>query len=564
VYRTLRTQIADLIHQAIENAQAKGELPPFEIPPLPVERGRRPEHGDYSSSVCMKLAQDAQASPREIAAKVVGHLPPTPFVGKAEVAGPGYINITLDHSWLAAQLRDILAAKENWGNTDVGKGRRVQVEFVSANPTGPLTIGSARNAVIGDALASVLEAGGYEVEREYYVNDAGSQVRKFGESLYARYAQALGRDEPFPEDGYQGQYVVEMGQRMAREHGDRYLNVTRREAVQALGAEGIARVLEGVRRDLADMGVEFDTWFHEKSLYDSGLFDQVLGMVREKGYLVERDGAAWFTFPGLADDAVVIRSAKVIPEPSERPTYFASDIAYVWNKLVERGFDKAIYVWGADHHGDVPRVKAAAQALGLDPERVVIILYQMVHLTRSGEDVRMSKRTGEFVTLRELLDEVGPDPIRFFLLTRTVDATVDFDLDLAVERSDKNPVYYVQYAHARIASILRHAREQGWKLDEPADPALLRHPGELALIRKMLELPEVIEQAATKMNTHLLPFYAQELAATFHAFYRDCRVVSSEPSDADLTRARLELVQGVKAVLARVLHLMGMGAPERM
>ena len=558
----IRNQVAALIATGLRAAQEEGTLPEFKMPAIVIERPRRSEHGDYASPVCLQLAREAHMPPREIAARLVERLPPAPFVGKVEVAGPGYINIALDASWLAAQVETILTAGERWGNVDIGQGQRVQVEFVSANPTGPITVGSTRNAVIGDTLANVLAAAGYEVEREYYVNDAGSQVRKFGESIYARYAQALGRDEPFPEDGYHGHYVVELGQQMAQQYGDRYLNLPRREAVRVLGTEGIARMIEEIRQDLAALRVEFDTWFHERSLYESGLFDHVLQMLREKGYIIERDDAVWFTSPDLEAGAVIIRSPKIIPEPDERPTYFASDIAYVWNKLVERGFDRAIYVWGADHHGDVPRVKAAAKALGLDPERVVIIIYQMVNLKRGGEDVRMSKRTGEFVTLRELLDEVGPDPIRFMLLTRTVDATIDFDLDLAVEQSEKNPVYYVQYAHARIASILRYAADLGWDLDASGNVSLLTHPSELALIRKMLELPEVVALAATQLAPHHLTFYAQDLAAVFHAFYRDCRVVASE--EPERTQARLMLAQAAKLTLARALGLLGVTAPERM
>jgi len=558
----IRNQVAALIATGLRAAQEEGTLPEFKMPAIVIERPRRSEHGDYASPVCLQLAREAHMPPREIAARLVERLPPAPFVGKVEVAGPGYINIALDASWLAAQVETILTAGERWGNVDIGQGQRVQVEFVSANPTGPITVGSTRNAVIGDTLANVLAAAGYEVEREYYVNDAGSQVRKFGESIYARYAQALGRDEPFPEDGYHGHYVVELGQQMAQQYGDRYLNLPRREAVRVLGTEGIARMIEEIRQDLAALRVEFDTWFHERSLYESGLFDRVLQMLREKGYIIERDDAVWFTSPDLEAGAVIIRSPKIIPEPDERPTYFASDIAYVWNKLVERGFDRAIYVWGADHHGDVPRVKAAAKALGLDPERVVIIIYQMVNLKRGGEDVRMSKRTGEFVTLRELLDEVGPDPIRFMLLTRTVDATIDFDLDLAVEQSEKNPVYYVQYAHARIASILRYAADLGWDLDASGNVSLLTHPSELALIRKMLELPEVVALAATQLAPHHLTFYAQDLAAVFHAFYRDCRVVASE--EPERTQARLMLAQAAKLTLARALGLLGVTAPERM
>ena len=555
-------QVAALIGAGLRKAQDEGALPAFEVPDIVVERPRQAEHGDYASPVCLRLAKEARMSPRDIATRVVEHIPPAPFVSEVEVAAPGYINVTLDASWLAALVREILNSGREWSNVNVGRGSRQQVEFVSANPTGPITIASARNAVIGDTLANVLEVAGFQVEREYYVNDAGSQVRKFGESVFARYAQALGQEVPFPEDGYHGYYIVEMGQQIAEEYGDRYLNAGHREAVRALGAEGIARVIDGVRDDLADLGVEFDTWFHEKSLHESGLLDQILAMVREKGYIVERDGAVWFTSPDLEADAVVIRSPKIIAEPDERPTYFASDIAYMWNKLVERGFEKAIYVWGADHHGDVPRVKAAAKALELDPGRVAIILYQMVNLKRGDEDVRMSKRAGEFVTLRELLDEVGPDPIRFMLLTCTVDSTIDFDLDLAVEQSDKNPVYYVQYAHARIASVLRYAAELGWDLDAPGDLSLLRHDSELALIRKMLELPEIVAQAAVQMAPHHLTFYAQELAAAFHAFYRDCRVVDAE--EPALTQARLMLVQAARLQLARALELLGVTTPERM
>ena len=558
----IRDQVAALISAGLQAAQNEGALPEFEAPEIIVERPRQAAHGDYASPVCLRLKREARMSPREIAVRVVEHIPPAPFAGQVTVAGPGYINVTLDAGWLAAQVREILTAGEHWGTVNVGQGSREQVEFVSANPTGPITIASARNAVIGDTLSNVLAAAGFEVEREYYVNDAGSQVHKFGQSVFARYAQALGQDEPFPEDGYHGHYVVEMGQQIAQQHGDRYLTMERKEAVRALGAEGIACVIEGVREDLAALGVEFDTWFHERSLYESGLFDRVLQMVRDKGYIVEREDAVWFTSPDLDADAVVIRSPKVIPEPDERPTYFASDIAYAWNKLVERGFDRAIYVWGADHHGDVPRVKAAARALGLDPERAVIILYQMVNLKRGGEDVRMSKRTGEFVTLRELLDEVGPDPIRFMLLTCTVDATIDFDLDLAVEQSEKNPVYYVQYAHARIASVLRYAADLGWDPDTSGDVSLVTHESELALIRKMLELPEVVAQAATQMAPHHLTFYAQDLAATFHAFYRDCRVVDSEAPEQ--TQARLMLAQAARLTLARALELLGVTAPERM
>jgi arginyl-tRNA synthetase len=564
VNRTLRDQIAELIEQGLRAAQDAGDLPPFDVPSPQLERSRHSEHGHYGSSTCLKLAREARMNPLEIARRLIAHLPSAPFIDRVEAVPPGYVNFWVDEGWLTQQVTAILSQGEGFGNLQLDQPSRVQVEFVSANPTGPLHVGSARNAILGDALASVLQAAGHQVEREYYVNDAGSQVRVFGESVFARYAQALGREASFPENGYQGAYVTDLGQRLAAEAGTRYLETERRTAVREIADWAMAHMLQRIEADLADLGVHLDTWRHERSFYEEGLFDQVLGMLRERGCITEYDDAVWFRHPELDKDAVLIRSPGVIPEPTERPTYLASDVAYLWDKLVNRGFDRAIYVWGADHHGDVPRVKAAATAMALDPERLVFILYQLVSLQRGGEEVRMSRRAGEFVTLRDLLDEVGPDPIRFMLLARTSDVTVDFDLDLAVEQSERNPVYYVQYAHARIASILRHARDLGWELDARADLSLLHHPSELALILKMIELPEVIQQAAAKLSPHFLPFYAQELAATFHVFYHDCRVVSSDPDDAGLTQARLQLVRAVKQVLARVLHLMGMSAPERM
>jgi arginyl-tRNA synthetase len=561
----LREQIGELVRQGLQAVQTSGALPPFDIPEImPVDQSRHETHGDYASPVCMALAKVLRRAPLQIAQAVAQHVPAADFVAQVDVAPPGYLNFTLSTMWLARQVPVILTAGEAWGNVALGSGQSAQVEFVSANPTGPITIGSARNAVIGDTLAAVLAAAGYAVEREYYVNDAGSKVRNFGASILARYANLFGADVPFPEQGYPAAYVTELAQRAQVEFGDRFLSQEHDAAVRALGVWGIDRILDGVRDDLAQLRVHFDTWFSEKSLYESGLFEEMMAKLRAGDYLVEYAGATWFRHPGLEKDAVLVRSPQVIPDPEDRPTYLASDIPYLWNKLVLRGFDKAIYVWGADHHGDVPRVQAAAQALGVDVERLIFIIYQMVTLLRGGQEVRMSKSSGEFVTLRELVDEVGPDPIRFMMLTRTVDVTLDFDLDLAVEQSDRNPVYYVQYAHTRIAGVLRKAVEEGCDLGAPGDPALLTHPSELALVRKMLALPEVITLAANNMAPHYLTFYATELAALFHAFYRDCRVVSTAPEDAALTQARLMLARAAQHVLARVLHLMGMDAPERM
>ncbi len=561
----LRDQIAQLIRVGLQQAQETGDLPPFDVPEMvPVTPNRHESHGDYGSPVCMGLARVLRRAPLQIAEAVARHVPPADFVAQIEVAPPGFINVTLNEGWLAQRVAAILDAGESWGNVDMGAGERVQVEFVSANPTGPITIGSARNAVLGDTLASVLSAAGYAVEREYYVNDGGSKIRNFGESLFARYANSLGETVPFPEQGYPGAYVTDLARKVVEAEGRRYLDMERQVAIRALGRWGIARVLEGVQEDLAQLRVHFDTWFHESSLHDSGLFEEMLTKLRAGGYVTEYDGATWFCHEDLDKDAVLIRSPQVIPNPEERPTYLASDIPYLWHKLIIREFDKAIYIWGADHHGDVPRVQAAAKALGVEPERLVFILYQMVTLSRGGEEVRMSKSSGEFVTLHELVDEVGPDPIRFMMLTRTVDVTLDFDLDLAVEQSDRNPVYYVQYAHTRIASVLRKAEEVGLDPEVVGDLALLTHPSELALIRKMLSLPEVVTVAANNLAPHHLTLYATELAALFHAFYRDCRIISTAADALALTHARLMLARSAKAVLSRVLNLMGMHAPDRM
>lgn len=572
----LRREFSEAITQAIRAAQAAGDLPAFDLPrggntiERPVQRKKgvaTPTYGDYATPISLSLARLTHIAPLQIAEQIVKHLPPHPAIGQVTIAPPGYINFTLDATWLARQVETILAAGETWGNLDLGAGQKVQVEHGSINPTGPLHVAHGRNVVIGDTLANILAAAGYQVQREYYVNDAGSQVRNFGASVYARYAQALGQYVPFPEQGYQGAYVVEMGHTIANEYGSKFLDMPREEGLAAVTQIALDLVLADIRDTLAQLRITYDNWFSERSLYTSGRWEQVFSLLKEKGLVVERDGAVWFAAQELGEDkdAVLIRSPQVIADERDRPTYLASDIAYLWDKLVVRGFDKAIYVWGADHHGDVPRLKAAARALGLDPNRIIIILYQMVLLRRGDQIVRMSKRTGDIITLREVIEEVGPDAVRFLLLTRAADSQMDFDLELAVRQSAENPVYYVQYGHARIASILRKAQSLGFSA-ENGDVTLLKDPAELALIRKMLELPELIEMAATNLEPHHLPHYAQALATVFHDFYERCQVLPTEraPVEPALTAARLKLVRAAQIVLARTLHLMGMTAPEAM
>lgn len=545
------------VRAALKKAQSKGDLPAFELPEqVGIERPKQAEMGDYATPVCMQLARLARMAPVKIADAALKHLRKPDFLGSAEVAHPGFINFRLDDAWVAAQVEAILSAGDAYGCVDVGQGRRVQVEFVSANPTGPLHVGSARNAVLGDAIAAVLSAAGYQVDREYYVNDAGSRMLAFYETLYARYAQAFGRDEEVPEEGYHGQNMVELGAEIAAEEGERFLSLPREEALQTLGRLGRERVVAQAKEDLALMGVHYERWFSEQSLYDDGKYARVMTILREGGYVDLHDGAVWFTATqfGEPKDEVIVRS-------DGTPGYFASDIAYHLDKFVDRGYDWVIDVWGADHQGHVPRMRAMMRALGLDPARLTIVLYQLVTLKRGGEVVRLSKRTGDIITLREVLEEVGPDAVRFFLLSRSADSQMDFDLTLAKEQSDVNPVFYVQYAHARIASILRHAGQLDYA---DGDVSLLTSAPEQALIRRMLRLPEVVRDAARAVTPHSLTYYAQDLAADFHSFYRDCRVVSSEAGDEAITAARLKLVSACKIVLARTLRLMGMTTPEVM
>lgn len=554
----IKHDLTVLLAEAARRAQAQGKLPHTALPEVPVEHPPRPEHGDYASTLPLKLSRAARMNPMAIAEAIASCLPPTDFLARAEAAPPGFINFNLKDQWLAKQVEDILDQGDNYGSISLGHGERVQVEFVSVNPTGPLHVGHGRGAVLGSTLARVLGIAGYQVQKEYYLNDAGNQIDAFYRTLYSRYCQALGQKVEVPADGYVGAYMVDLAREIVAEVGERFLSLPQVEATQELGRMGLKRIVDAIRGDLERLGVTFDQWFSENSLYETGQFDESLGILREKGFVEEREGAIWFTSTALGEDKdnVIIRS-------NGSPTYFASDIAYHSNKFISRGFQRVINIWGADHMGHVSRMKAVVGALGVDPERLRVILVQMVALRRGKAVIKVSKRTGEMITLRELMDEVGVDACRFFFLARSADSQMDFDLGLAKRHSAENPVYYVQYAHARIASILTLARERS--LDcEQGDVSLLNHPAEMALVRKMLLLPELVETAALTLEPHHLTYYAQDLATTFHAFYKQCRVVSRYPKDLPLSQARLKLVAAAKVALANTLKLMGMTSPERM
>jgi arginyl-tRNA synthetase len=554
--------LKELVRAQLEAALARIGQEDLTVEVFPPER---PEYGDLSSNLAFALAKRTGAAPRAAAEKLLAHIDSEPF-SKVEVAGAGFINFFLKPETVQGALRAILEAGEGYGSSELGRGKRVQVEFGSANPTGPLHVGFGRNVVLGDALANLLSELGYTVEREYYVNDAGTQFEKFAQSLYYCYAEALGKEPPFPfpEGGYRGDYIREWAEELAREEGERLLQLPLEEGLREMKRLGLERVLRSVRTDLERLGIHYDRWFYEHELYDrdgdeGAPFAAVMELLKRGGYLEERAGAVWFkaTALGADKDEVLIRS-------SGRPGYFASDVAYHYNKFVERGFDWVIDVWGADHQGHVPRMKAMMRALGLDPARLSILIYQLVTLKRGGEEVRLSKRAGEFVTLKELLDEVGPDAVRYFLLSRSPDTHLEFDLALAKEQSKENPVFYIQYAHTRIAGIFRELGESRKIPDRDwaeIDLGPLREPEELELIKRLDEFPEVVQDAALNFAPHLLANYAYKLAGLFHIFYDRHRVLDEAPP---LARARLALCRGTQLVLRKALGIMGVSAPERM
>jgi arginyl-tRNA synthetase len=550
-----KQKIAELIQKAAAEAQKAGKLPDVTLPDIVIERPQKAEYGDYASSISLKLARAVGKNPMAIAKDIAAFIKPSEEIESVSVAPPGFINFTLKSDWLARQVDTILEKGDAYGNIDTGKGKRVQIEFVSVNPTGPLHVGHGRGAILGSALANILTSAGYQVEKEYYINDAGNQVATFRRSLYARYEQALGKDAEVPKDGYVGEYMVDLAREILAGHGKELSKLGVKDMEMQLGKIGLEKMISRIKADLELLGVTFDVWFSEQSLYDNKEYDTAMSIMKRGGYIAEKEGATWFVSTALGED-----KDNVVVRTDGTPTYFATDIAYHYNKFVERKFDSVIDIWGADHQGHVSRMKAVVSALGIDPARFTVIISQMVTLRRGNEVVKISKRSGDIITLKELVEEVGEDACRFFFLSRTADAQMDFDMELAKKQSADNPVYYVQYAHARIASILKLAKEKGVE-NYDGDVSLLTAEPELTLMRKMLLLPEIIETIALTLEPHHLTYYAQELATVFHAFYKECRVVTE---DKAMTGARLKLVKAAKLVLGRTLNLMGMTAPDSM
>ena len=553
----IRDEIIALTAQALVAAQAAGDLPQFATPEITTEHPARPEHGDFSANLPLRIQGLARMKAIAVAEALQKHVPAHPAVDRVTVAPPGFLNYYLAPGWAAAQADAILAEGDHYATLDLGAGKRVQIEYVSANPTGPIHVGNGRGAAIGSTLANVMAIAGYEVEQEYYVNDAGTQVAIFGRTLYARYEQLFGREVQIPENGYPGEYMIDVAKLVKERDGERYLRPPGEDTDPEFGRIGLGMMIEGIRADLAHMGVEYDHWYSERSLMDEGgPYGEVMSLMEAQGRVARREGAMWFTSTDLGEskDNVLIRT-------DGQPTYYATDIAYHYNKFITRGFDRVIDIWGADHQGHVSRVKAAVNAVGGNADALDVLLYQLVTLRRGEQIVPLSKRAGEIVTLREVVDEVGRDATRFFFLLVGANQTMDFDLELAKKQSDENPVYYVQYAYARIAGVLKRAIEDGLKADG-ADVALLVHEAEQTLLRKLLLLPEVVEKVVIELAPHHLTHYAQELAGAFHVFYTQCRVIQAD--EPALTKARLRLLEATRVVLARTLGLMGISTPDSM
>jgi arginyl-tRNA synthetase len=558
----MKDKLGLMVQRAIESALASGQLRPVQaLPAIGLETPKTPGHGDYSTNIAMAMASDQKRRPHEIAGIIIDHMGDSDhLLSKTEVAGPGFINFFIAEDRWYEVLKTVHDLDNAYGTTAMGQGKRVQIEFVSANPTGPLHVGHGRCAAVGDTLAAILNAAGYDVEKEYYVNDSGRQIFTLGQSVFFRYRQLLGDTIAFPPDAYQGDYIKELARMLVEREGQGLLEMPEGEATRLCATFAAHEILAGIKKDLELFGVSFDRWFSEQSLYDSGTVEAAIQALRDRDMVYEHEGAMWFRTNQFGDekDRVVVRSNGVT-------TYFASDIAYHKDKL-ERRFDRIIDIWGADHHGYVPRISALIQALGHDKETCEFILVQLVTLLRGGKPAAMSTRAGEFVTLREVIDEVGRDAARFLFLLRHYDSPLDFDLELAKKQSNENPVYYVQYVHARISNILKKAEVRGYKPIgwHEGFSKLINLPEELQLIKLMARYPEIVAQSARLMEPHRVPFYLKELAAAFHAYYHDRNHHQVVSDDADLSAARLFLVSGIRIIIRNGLALMGVSAPEIM
>lgn len=554
VVEEMKARIKQEVVTAIEQAGLAGRE---QIPEVILELPKDKVHGDYATNIAMQMARVAKKAPRQIAEDLTAHFnKKKTSVEKIEIAGPGFINFFMDNRYLTALIPSIIEAGDQYGSTNTGGGRKVQVEFVSANPTGSLHLGHARGAAVGDTLCNILDKAGYEVSREYYINDAGNQIHNLALSLEARYYQALGQDREMPDDGYLGDDIIGFAKELVGEHGDSYVHKDSRERHDFFREFGLSKEIEKLRKDLQDFRVAFDEWYSETSLYESGEIQKVLAKLEEAGHTYEKDGATWFRTTAYGDD-----KDRVLIKSDGSYTYLTPDIAYHLNKF-QRGFETLINIWGADHHGYIPRMKAAVEALGFQRQQLQVQIIQLVNLFKNGERMKMSKRTGKAVTLRELMEEVGVDAMRYFFAMRSSDTHLEFDLDLATSKSNENPVYYVQYAHARICSIIRQGEEMGLSYKGDVDLTPVASEKEIELLKKLGEFPEAVTEAAEKLMVQRMTNYVFELASTLHSFYNAERVI--DPDDKAKSAARFRLIKAVQTTLRNGLALIGVHAPEKM
>ncbi|MCM3705435.1 MULTISPECIES: arginine--tRNA ligase [Cytobacillus] len=550
-------QVQGKLKQEIKDAVVKAGLAAEEqIPDVILEIPKEKSHGDYSTNMAMQLARVAKKAPRMIAEELIASFDSSKAsIEKIEIAGPGFINFYMNNSYLTDLIPAVLEAGDQYGETTVGNNQKIQVEFVSANPTGDLHLGHARGAAVGDSLCNILDKAGYDVSREYYINDAGNQINNLALSVEARYFQALGLEKEMPADGYHGEDIIGIGKKLAEEHGEKYVNADEKERFDFFRDYGLKYEMAKLKQDLEDFRVPFDVWYSETSLYHNGKIDTALQALKDNGHIYEEEGATWFRSTTFGDD-----KDRVLIKNDGSYTYLTPDIAYHKDKL-ERGFEKLINIWGADHHGYIPRMKAAIQALGYDRDALEVEIIQLVHLYKNGEKMKMSKRTGKAVTMRDLVEEVGLDATRYFFAMRSADTHLDFDLDLAVSQSNENPVYYAQYAHARISSILRQGEEQGMSAGA-ADYSLISAEKEIDVLKKIGEFPQAVGEAAQKRMPHRITNYIYELASSFHSFYNAEKVLDAE--NPERTKARLALIKAVQTTLKNSLKLIGVSAPEKM
>ncbi|GAB6099517.1 arginine--tRNA ligase [Halanaerocella petrolearia] len=548
--------LEDKLRAKLETAVTEADFEVEQVPTIKLEEPREEAHGDYATNLAMVLSGQVKMAPRQIAQEIVDTLHKPDFVKQVEIAGPGFINFYFNNKWLYNVLSEVKKQGSDYGQVETGNDKQVQVEFVSANPTGPLHVGHSRGAVVGDVLANILDLAGFDVAKEYYINDAGNQMDLLGRSVATRYQQLLGVEVEFPEDAYHGQYVKELAQEIIDQDGDKYLQAAENNEIEYFREYAYEELLANIEEDLSNFGIEFDNWFSERSLHSEAI-EEVVEELKEAELIYEKEGALWFKATEFGDD-----KDRVVIKDDETPTYLAADIAYHQNKY-QRGFDEVINIWGADHHGYVQRMKAVVEALGYGKEALQIILVQMVSLLRDGNQVQMSKRSGNFVTLKDVVEEVGKDAARYFYVMRSTDSQLEFDLELAKKESTDNPVYYIQYAHARISSILDQIEAEGVEIPDfdQVDFTKLETETELDLIKKLADYPVEIAESAKSREPHHIARFAYDLASAFHKFYNKCHVLVD---DKELMRARLCLTLAAQQVLVNVLDLLGVSAPESM